>query len=128
MGALVAITLGIERPQRLSGLVLVAPFLHSCDPLAPFAGLLAPIIRDFPAPKPPQDEGYVCTNYTWFPTASFVEAYKFQRDVERRLSQLALPLLILGSEKDKLAHPRGLRQIYATAPSTDAPSGRASRA
>ncbi|MBM3268842.1 MAG: alpha/beta fold hydrolase [Candidatus Sericytochromatia bacterium] len=119
MGALPAMALAVERPEAVAGLALVAPFLHSRSPLAPFSGLLARFLRDFPNPPPPPDPTYVCTNYTWFPTASFVEVYKFQREVEGRLGQITQPLLILGSRRDNLAHPRGLRQILESVRSAE---------
>ena len=119
MGALVAMTLAVERPERLAGLVLVAPYLVAADPLAPFAPLLAPFIKAFPSPKPPRTESYVCTNYTWFPTEAFVQVYRFQQEVGTRLGHLKLPILILAAENDKVAHARGPRTIYEQAASAD---------
>jgi carboxylesterase len=119
MGSLVGMTMAIEQPERLAGLVLVAPYLVAADPLAPFAPLLAPFIKRFPSPKPPSTETYVCTNYTWFPTEAFVQVYRFQQEVGPRLRHMKQPLLILAAENDKVAHGRGPRTIYEQAGSAD---------
>ncbi len=112
MGSLAALTIAAERPARLAGLVLVAPYLREKSPLSPLAGLLAMVFRNYPAPKPPKDDTYACTNYTWFPTRSYVEVQKFMREVAPKVPSITQPLLILGSERDALAHPRGLHEIH----------------
>lgn len=119
MGGLVTMTLLLERPQRLAGAVLVAPFLEAADPLARFCELLAVFVKNFPAPKPPEYENYVCTNYTWFPTDSFVQCHRFQKHLAPRLGDIDLPLLVLGSRVDKVAAPRGVQRVYDSAGSAD---------
>ncbi len=119
MGGLVTLTLLAERPHRLVGAAVVAPYLESADPLARFCEILAPVIRNFPAPKPPEYENYVCTNYTWFPTVSFVELYRFQKHVAGVLAGLNLPLLVLGANKDRVASRKGVLRVYDSVRSTD---------
>lgn len=112
MGGLVTLSLLLERPQRLGGAVLVAPFLEAANPLARYCEVLALFVKKFPAPKPPAYENYVCTNYTWFPTDSFVQCHRFQKHLEPRLKEITLPLLVLGSTRDTVASPRGVQRVY----------------
>lgn len=118
MGALVTLALAKEH-MRLSGLVLVAPFLEAADPLAKYCEYLAPILPKFPMPKPPKDEAYVCTNYTWFPTATFVEVFRFQKVVKPLVSLITQPLMVLYAENDKVAKPSCARWIHENAASAD---------
>ncbi|MBI6546766.1 MAG: alpha/beta fold hydrolase [Cyanobacteria bacterium NC_groundwater_1444_Ag_S-0.65um_54_12] len=119
MGGLVGLTLAIEQPDRLAGLVTVAAAMRWVNPLAPFCGLLSFVLPRFASPKPPSYENYVCTNYTWFPTKTFVELYYFGREIEASLSEVKVPLLVMGSERDTIIQPEASWIIYQRTGSTN---------
>ncbi|MBU6429172.1 MAG: alpha/beta fold hydrolase [Cyanobacteria bacterium REEB65] len=112
MGGLVALTLAVERPERLDGIVAVAAALRPKDPLAPLSPYLGWLFPRHQLPKPPEDEGYVCTNYPWFPGTAGAEVYKLGLLVESRLSSVKTPILVVGSERDHIIKPEASRIIY----------------
>jgi len=112
MGGLVALTLAMEQPERLTGVVTLAAALRFCDRLAPLAQYLYPVMRRTKMPPVPSDESYLSTNYTWVPTPSFVELYRFGRDVERRLAEVRVPILVIGTRHDRVVRPESAEIIY----------------
>ena len=118
LGGAIALELGIRRPEGIAGVVALAPALRWSSPLAGLAPLLGAFVKRFPAPKPPADLGYRYSEYTWFPTESFVAAYRFGRTVEGRLPLLHTPLLVLGSHRDRIIQPRSSHLAHDLAGST----------
>jgi carboxylesterase len=118
LGGAIALELGLRRPKVLSGIVALAPALRWTSPLAALAPLLGAVVKRFPAPKPPPDLGYRYSEYTWFPTESFVAAYRFGQAVENRLPQLRTPLLVVGSNRDRVIQPRSSHLAHDNAGSS----------
>jgi carboxylesterase len=112
MGGLVALTLAMERNEHLAGVITVAAALRFRDPLAPLAQFLYPLVRRVKTPPVPPDETYVSTNYTWVPTRSFAELYQLGRHVERRLSEVHAPILVIGTRNDQVVRPESAEVIY----------------
>jgi carboxylesterase len=119
MGGLVALTLAAERPERLAGIVAVVPALRFVDWRAPFSPLLHGVIRRVSTPPVPPGETYISTNYTWVLTRSFVELYRFGQQVERRLSEVRVPLLVIGARHDRVVRPECAELTYQKVSSTD---------
>ncbi len=112
MGGLVALLLGTEQPDRLTGIVSVAAAMRLCDPLAPLSPYIGWLFPRFPSPQPPRGENYISTNYPWFPGTAGSELFKFGQLVEARLGRVQTPILVLGSERDTVVKPEAARIIY----------------
>ena len=119
MGALVGLRLAMEQANRLAGLVTIATVMQFVDWRAPLAPYLARFVPRLRTPRVPADEDYVSTNYPWVPGASVAELYRLGRQVERRLSEVEVPLLVIGTENDRVAKPGASRVIYERVSSRD---------
>ena len=118
MGGLVALTLAMEHPERLAGVVTLAAALRFVDPLAPFSPYLGWARPRVPVPGAEPDEGYVATSYSWIPVKSFEEVYLLGRTVESRLDAVQAPLLAVGAERDRVVRPECARIIAERAGSS----------
>lgn len=101
MGCLVALKIAMERPERLCGLVLVAPALRFADPLASLTPLLSMFAKFWPMPKAPKDCAYEAKNYPYFPTKTFVSFQDLARHIEVNLPRVETPLCLMHSKADK---------------------------
>jgi carboxylesterase len=89
MGGLVALHLAVERPDRLCGVVAVAPALRQAHPLAPLA------------------EGY-----SRLPTTTFLSLVAYGRWLLPRLGRIHVPVLLLHSHADRVIRPDSATRIY----------------
>lgn len=101
MGGLVALKLAMERPERLAGLVLVAPALRFVDPLTSLTPLLSMFAKFWPMPKAPKDCGYEAMNYPYFPTKTFASFQDLARHIEVNLPRVKVPLSVMHSKVDR---------------------------
>lgn len=101
MGCLVALKLAMERPEPLSGLVLVAPALRFADPLTAFTPLLSMFAKFWPMPKPPKECAYEAKNYPYFPTRTFSSFQDFARHIEANLPLVKTPVCLMHSKTDR---------------------------
>jgi carboxylesterase len=114
MGGLVALRLVTER-HDLVGAVTLAAALRLRDPRVRFAPYLTRFVKRVSIPGAAPDEGYTSTTYPWIPSESLVELYRFGQAVERRLPEVSIPLLVIGTENDSIVRPESARVIYEKA-------------
>lgn len=129
MGSLVGIELTIKHPDKIAGLVCVAPALKlKGAPNALVAGLVvAPLLKTykFKADKTAQSWGDPALfwkhnkNYSEVPTKSLVELIKFSEYVRKpeHLRQLTPPLLVIETRRDEAVEPEQAQRLYDLASS-----------
>jgi carboxylesterase len=116
MGGLVALHLAALRPERLAGLVLVAPALRlnitgaTLLPLLARTGRHAAVdpLRAFEDRSLAADS----TNYLDAPIAAVYSLVQFGKLVERKLPRVHIPLLIAYPPRDRVVRPESARIIY----------------
>jgi carboxylesterase len=116
MGGLVALELGMRHPDKIAGVVGVAPALKFADPLTALTPLLASVVRYWPSPESFNDRSLKasCKNYPRFATDAFASLYAYAQDIARRLPELHVPIRILQSKKDQIVAPEAANIIYET--------------
>ena len=135
MGGLVAALYAIDRQRDLAGLVLSAPFFESADrapaallAIAPLVSAIAPklAVAPFDSAGISRDPAVVRSYttdplvYTGAVRARFGnELLKAAASVLPRASQLALPLLVMQGDADRVASVAAAEAIYRTAASPD---------
>lgn len=114
MGGLVTLKLAMEHPDKIAGIVTVAGALKFADPLAGFSKILAKFVPYWPGPKTFNDSEMAKnnTNYKWFPTKTFVSLYDFSKIIEKDLSRVKVPILVIHSKKDRIILPSAATTIY----------------
>lgn len=121
MGGVVALDLAIQFPDRIRVVIGAAPALEFCNPLSPFAGVLAWLIPTFPSPNAFVDQELrrkLNTNYLRFPSATFAELFRYAREVKRRLPQLTVPVHLMHSLNDTVVPPSASRRVLEHASSS----------
>ena len=116
MGGLVALHLAIERPERLQGVVAIAPALRQAHRLAPLVPFVAPFRRFLTVPaRGYSDASYAqrAQGYQRLPTSAFLSLVAYARWLEPRLAAVRVPVLILHSRADRVIHPESATRIYA---------------
>jgi carboxylesterase len=116
MGALIALHLALERPERLRGVVAVAPALRQAHPLAPLVPLVAPFRRFLHVPARGYSEptrAHLARGYPRLPTSAFLSLVAYARWLESRLAAVRTPVLILHSRADRIIRPDSATRIYA---------------
>jgi len=114
MGGLVALDLAARHRKKVAGVVPVAAALKFVDPLAFMSPALARIIPSWPSPKAFHDKQLMeqrNRNYPRFPTATFVELYRYAQEVGNRLSFVIAEALIIQSRKDQVVAPASAEKI-----------------
>jgi carboxylesterase len=119
-GAALGIDLAVRRPDRIAGLVTLAPFLLSKDPLRFAAPLVAKILKGFPGVgndicEPGQDE--LC--YDTLPVKAVPHVLRFVARVRGLLPSLVVPVLTMHSRNDHTAPPAASELIMEKAGSSD---------
>lgn len=119
MGGLVALHLGAQRPERLAGIVAVAPALRLILPAAFLLPLLgrsgrlaaANVLNAF------EDATLAATstNYLAAPLSAVYSLVQFGQRIERELPQMRVPLLILHTPRDRVVQPESAQIVYARA-------------
>jgi carboxylesterase len=120
MGGLIAINLGIARPDLVCGVCTWAASLLFRDPLTPLASVMARFVDTWPAPNAFNDLSLALEseNYPRFPTDAFVSLRNFARDTGLRLRQLRVPICVLHSKADQIISPTSANLIYRDVSST----------
>ncbi|MFH1468273.1 MAG: alpha/beta fold hydrolase [Pseudomonadota bacterium] len=114
MGGLIAINLGIRRPDLVCGVCTWAASLLFRDPLTPLASVMARVVDAWPAPNAFNDLSLALEseNYPRFPTDAFVSLRNFARDTGLRLGQLKVPICVMHSKADQIISPLSANVIY----------------
>lgn len=109
-----------SRHPHLDGVVAIAPFLFTKDPLRFLAPVLPRLVRSV------KGVGNDCADpnvderaYERFPTIAGASMLKFTRDIRQSLSEVRCPVLILHSKNDHTAHPDNATEIHSKISSTD---------
>jgi carboxylesterase len=115
MGGLVALDLGINHPELVKNVVLIAAALKFADPMSALTPVLAKIIKYWESPNSYNDPNLAeerNTNYPVFATEAFSSLLQASKDVEKRLGKFDRPVLILQSKKDGVVDPKAAKIIY----------------
>ncbi len=114
MGGTLSLALAAEKPQLISAVALVNPALTVPSQLARFARFIAPVIPSVPSiggdiAKPGgREESYERT-----PLRSVAELRQLTRHVQRQLSSVTAPLLLMTSTVDHVVNVHDSDQIAA---------------
>ena len=120
MGSLLTLFLAAHHPD-LPGAVLYSPALKIADRRLALAPLAKYVVRTLPKDvngdfdlTDPEAHRHLWS-YDENPVAAAAELMKLRREVERRLSQVTCPLLIIYSTLDRSIHPDSARLTYELA-------------
>ncbi|HZR97855.1 MAG TPA: alpha/beta fold hydrolase [Chloroflexota bacterium] len=116
MGGLVALHLGLERPERLRAIVAVAPALRQAHPLAPLVPFVAPFRRYLTVPARGYSDAtraHLAAGYSRLPTSAFLSLVGYARWLEPRLPAVRTPTLVIHSRRDRVIHPASATRIHA---------------
>lgn len=109
VGGVLAIDLALQHPAEIDSLVVLAPALRYCNPLArvaPLVALLTKYAKNDPAQAfTDQALALRAGNYSSFPSATFVTVARAGRRVESVLERIKAPLLVIGSRRDRVIPP-----------------------
>jgi carboxylesterase len=119
MGGVVALHLGVQRPERLAGIAVVAPALRLNIP----GGFLLPVLGRFGRlaavdPTRAFEDATLAvgsTNYPSAPLSAIYSLVQFGKVVERELPSLRTPLLVLYTPRDRVVLPESASIVYANA-------------
>lgn len=119
-GAALSLDLAVRRPDRVAGVVALAPFLLSKDPLRVAAPLVGRLLKSFPGVgndicEPDQDER--C--YDRLPLKAVPHVLRFVARVRGLLPSLAVPVLTIHGRQDHTAPPEGSELIIEKAATKD---------
>jgi carboxylesterase len=119
MGGVAALHLAVQRPERLAGVVAIAPALQlniTGRWLLPFLGRLHHQAK-VDARRAFEDAALAATstNYRTAPISAVYSLAQFGKVVERELPRLQIPLLVLYTPRDRVVLPEGARLTYERA-------------
>lgn len=121
MGSLVALNLVVKHPEKMGGVVCIAPALKSKSRLAPFAPVVARMQKTYKFKPDPlgyfDPEAFKTNqNYSEVPSAAIVEFLKFARyTYSPNLSrQIKVPIQIIASANDRTIDNRTAQWLYDT--------------
>ncbi len=122
MGGLVALVLGVDRADRVAGIVAVAPALRLASPLTPLAGLVARVRPWTNVPNAAFEDrelAKLSSNYTRAPTAAVVELVQLGRVAQERTAELRVPLLMLAARRDRVTSVAHTERVFTSAVSAN---------
>ena len=107
MGGLAALNVAHRHPEKLAGVVVLAPALRFRDPLAAFTPLIKLLVKFWDSPNGFQDPACAArsTNYKKFPTETFHELLNFAADTENLLDTIRTPVVGIFAYRDTIVHP-----------------------
>ncbi len=119
-GGALAIDCAVRRPDQVRGVVTLAPFLLSKDPMRFAAPVVAKVLKSFPGVgndicEPGQDE--LC--YDKLPVRAVPHVLRFAARVRGLLPSLRVPILTMHSRNDHTAPPDASELIMEKAGSAD---------
>ena len=112
-GGTLALNLATRNPDRVAGVVTLAGFVMSKDPLRFAAPIMARVIKSFPGLgndicQPDQDE--LC--YDRIPVRAVPHVLKLMSQTRGLLPSLRIPLLAMHSRNDHTVPPESSQAIY----------------
>ncbi|MDQ3940564.1 MAG: alpha/beta fold hydrolase [Actinomycetota bacterium] len=119
-GVALALELAARNPQRVSGVVCLAGFIHTPDPrryLAPLIRRLTRSVAGVGNDICDPDGREIC--YDRVPTSATVSMLRFIKKVRADLPKVTAPLLVIHSPNDHTAHPSNATMIHDRVSSTD---------
>jgi carboxylesterase len=119
-GAALSFDLAARRPDDVSGVVALAPFLMTKDPRRHFAPLIRLLVASLPGvgndiADPEMKE----IAYDRLPTSAVYSMFRFLQTVRPRLKDVRAPTLIIHSRNDHTANPDNAPLIYDSISSED---------
>ncbi len=115
MGGLLSIELGVNHPDKISNVALVAPCLKFADPLCNFTPALAKVFKFWDSPNSFLDQELKekrNRNYPVFATDAFASLFEYAKTMSGRLAEFNRPVLILQGKNDTVVAPKSARLIY----------------
>ncbi|PKI75627.1 hypothetical protein CRG98_004028 [Punica granatum] len=139
MGGAVALKVHLKQPENWDGAILAAPMCKIADDMMPpwiLTQMLIGVSKFLPRqklvpqadlaesafkePKKREQAAYNVIAYKDKPRLqTAVEMLRTTQELERRLKEVSLPLLILHGEADKVTDPSVSKALYEKAPSSD---------
>ncbi len=118
MGGLVALHLAAERPERLAGVVAVAPAMRLAgnllDQLRVFLRAVRGGMQPVDARNAYEDASLAAasTNYPQAPARVILSFGQYGRFVRRLLPRITIPLLLIYTPRDRVVRPETARTIF----------------
>jgi carboxylesterase len=116
VGGLLALDLALQQPAGLDSVVALVPALRYVNPLARFAPLVARLMKtaknDVALAFTDRSLAGRAGNYTSFPSATFVTIAQAGQRVEAQLPRISVPLLAIGSRRDRVVQPQVAQRVY----------------
>jgi len=114
MGGLVTLELAMNHPDEIAGVATMAAALKFKDVLSVLTPILAKVVPYWPSPNSFNDESrkVLGENYPKFATDAFASLYRYAKAIEKRLSEITVPIRILQSKKDQIVKPVAANIIY----------------
>ncbi|CAA9554695.1 MAG: hypothetical protein AVDCRST_MAG18-593 [uncultured Thermomicrobiales bacterium] len=116
MGGVAALHLAVSRPERLAGVVAVAPALRLNLPGKWLLPLLGRSVRQAKVDvRRAFEDATLAAGSTNYPTAPIAAVYslvRFGQVVERELPRVRVPLLVLYTPRDRVVLPESARITY----------------
>lgn len=112
-GCALSLDLAARRPDEVSGVVALAPFVMSKDPLRFLAPIMKLVVQSVPGvgndiADPEMRE----VAYERVPSRAAVSMLQFIAKVRSELERVTAPLLIIHSRNDHTAHPHNAELIH----------------
>ena len=119
-GAALSLDFAVRNPDRVRGVVAIAPFVLTKDPLRVLAPVFGKVLKSFPGVgndicEPGQDE--LC--YDKLSVRAVPHMLKFVARVRGLLPSLRTPLLVMHSRNDHTAPPESGQYVFEHAGATD---------
>ena len=114
MGGLVTLELAMKHANKIAGIITVGAALKFADPLSGLTPLMSKLVPYWPSPNAFHDKKLAknSRNYKWFPTRAFASLYEYAQKIERDLSKVKVPILVIQSKKDQIISPKAANIIY----------------
>ena len=118
MGGLVALHLAAERPERLAGVVAIAPAVRLAgtplDQLRVFLRAVRGGMQTVDARNAYEDAALAAasTNYPEAPARAILSLGQYGRVVQRLLPRITIPLLLIYTPRDRVVRPETARTIF----------------
>lgn len=118
MGGVVALHLAATRPERLAGVVAIAPALRLAGSPRAQARVALAALRGTQVAVDPrnayQDATLAtrCTNYPTLPARAALSLARYGYLVERLLPRVTIPLLVVYTPRDRVVRPEAARRVF----------------